>query len=117
MRTHLLFTAALLMGFASCGSKEEPPADPNAGMQRSPAAAPSGGDEQQPASGTGAGTGGAAASATGAGGGAAGVEMDEEAILKVVPTVEEAAAKANAEVTADNAEQMLAEIRKEVGGN
>ncbi len=113
MRTHLLISSALLLALAACGSKEEAPADPNAGMQRSPAAAPAGGADKAPATGTGAG----AAAATGTGGGAAGVEMDEEAILKVVPTVEEAAAKAAAEVNSDNAEQMLAEIRKEVGGN
>lgn len=117
MRTHILISSALLLALAACGSKEEAPADPNAGMQRSPAAAPSSnGADKAPATGTGSGAGSAAATGTG-GGGAAGVEMDEEAILKVVPTVEEAAAKAAAEVNSDNAEQMLAEIRKEVGGN
>lgn len=82
---------------AACG-KESPA--PDAGATPGAAAAPS-------AEST------AAAAPAGA---ATAPDADEAAILKVVPTVEEAAAKAAREIDADNAEATLAEIRKEVGG-
>lgn len=91
--TALISCSLLLLIGAGCSKKEVAQSDTSAGIERSPAAVEN--------------DGGAAGSA---------VDAEEQAILKALPTEEEASAKAASEVNADNAEQMLAEIRKEVGG-
>lgn len=119
MNRPILLAASALLACAAACSKAEPAADDPAAELKygQPESEADAGAGTKPGTGAGAGAkpaSGAAAPAASAN--PAAPDAEEEAILKVVPTVEEAAAKAAREIDAANAEQMLAEIRKEVGG-
>lgn len=112
LKPSLISIGLLLPFLAACSKEEAAPADPSAGITRTPATASS---TSQPEAKRG-GSATAESSAAKTTSGVAAADEDEQAILKAVPTEEEAAASAAKEINADNVEQALAEIRKELGG-
>jgi hypothetical protein len=112
-RFHLLAASALLAFAAACSKSEPVDEDPASEIKYGqPDTEADTSSRAKPGTGTASGAGTPTAGAKGAGA----PDADEEAILKVVPTVEEAAAKAARDIDAANAEAMLAEIRKELDG-
>ena len=97
MKTTILMPLVLIAALAAaCGDKEEPPATTGGGAIERTAAE---------------------ATATAAGvPEAAALDAEEQRILDGLPTMSDAKAAAEKEISEQNADAVLAEIRKELGG-
>lgn len=104
MTPHTLIGITLLaVATAACGSKE---GSATAGSQAPPMERTAAGANQAPAAGS-----AAKASASGAA-----TTPEEQQVLDSVPTMDDARAAAEKDVTDQNADKVLEEIRKELGG-